>query len=231
MKKTPSLYAAVLILIFFLSFIDKLYADTLYLKNGRSIDGLIKNEDEQNIELDVGFGTIKFPRKEIERVSKSTTEESQSIQQEWQKKKLEAKEEKLRKELEPKDIKVQQEKGYIAINAVLNKRIPVLLVLDTGASMVVLSNNTAKKLGLDSGKKEEMLQLKLADGRKINGRYVLLESITVQDVEAKDVDAAVLLEDVEDAGFKDGLLGMSFLNRFNFKVDQKNKRLILEKIE
>jgi len=92
-----------------------------------------------------------------------------------------------------------------------------------------LSNNIAKKLGIDNNK-QETVRLKLADGRQIDAKYVVLESIGVQDVEAKNIGAAVLLEDVGDAEFKDGVLGMSFLSKFNFKVDQKNKKLILERL-
>lgn len=226
-------------------FMIQVNADTLYLKNGRSIDGLVKNEDEQDIELDVGFGMIKFPKSQIERIDKSNTEESESLRQEWQRQKVKAEEERVRKELEFKQIEEQRprenlesnqvevyrESGHIGVNAVLNRRVPVSLILDTGASLVVLSNNIAKKLGIDTKKSDDMIQLQLADGRKVNAMYTLLESIGVQEIETKNVDAAVLLEDIEIAGFKDGLLGMSFLNRFNFKVNQKEKKLILEKLE
>jgi len=52
----------------------------------------------------------------------------------------------------------------------------------------------------------------------------------VQGVVARKVDCAVLLDDTGDLGFGDGLLGMSFLKRFNFTVDQKQKKLTLEKL-
>ncbi|MFH1398429.1 MAG: hypothetical protein ABIH27_07770 [Candidatus Omnitrophota bacterium] len=55
--------------------------------------------------------------------------------------------------------------------------------------------------------------------------------MTVQGVEAKEVDAAVLLDEVAGIKFKDGLLGMSFLKKFNFKIDQANNRVILERLE
>lgn len=45
------------------------------------------------------------------------------------------------------------------------------------------------------------------------------------------MDAAILLDDVAGINFKDGLLGMSFLKNFNFKIDQSNNRITLEKLE
>jgi clan AA aspartic protease (TIGR02281 family) len=106
----------------------------------------------------------------------------------------------------------------------------VQLLLDTGASVIVLSYNIGKRLGIDSYAGGNIVQLQMGDGRIINAKYILLESVNVQGVEADNVGAAVLLEDTPDMAFKDGVLGMSFLNRFNFKIDQSKKQLILEKL-
>ena len=42
--------------------------------------------------------------------------------------------------------------------------------------------------------------------------------------------AAILIEEEQGMGFKDGLLGMTFLNKFNLKIDLKNMKVVLEKI-
>ena len=101
--------------------------------------------------------------------------------------------------------------------------------MDTGASIMMLRKDVAKKLGLDLDTAKFDMQVQLADGRKVNAKYVVLESVKVQNSEALNVDAAVLLDEA-DISFGEGLLGMSFLSRFNFKVDQKEKKLILEKL-
>jgi predicted aspartyl protease len=72
------------------------------------------------------------------------------------------------------------------------------------------------------------VELIVADGRKIHARYVVLDSVSVQGVEARKVEAAVLSED-RDPNMKDGLLGMSFLKRFKFNIDLQNTKLSLEK--
>ena len=222
-------------LLFLLGYALELSADTIYLKNGRSMKGFIKREDDGNIELDVGFGTVKFSQDEIKEIYRSTPEEAENIYKSWEngkrrdeKKKIEKERE---KEREPKAVKVSQEmRGHIIVEAVLNKNVPVSLVLDTGATLVLLSKEIGDKLKIKVNRRSQMVEMQLADGRKTKAAFVVLESITVQGVEAKNIEAAVLLENINGTGFMDGLLGMSFLKNFNFKVDQRNKKLILEKL-
>lgn len=225
-----------LILVFVFVCFAALNADTLYLKNGRSIEGLIKNEDTDAniIELEVCAGTVKFKKSEIERIEKSTPEESSAIRQKWERQKKEAQDRIFRQQLEeerrPKKIEFSQDKPFIILDVTLNKKVEASLVLDTGSSVILLRKNIAEKLGIDLEKVKTDAKLILADGRQVNAKNIILESVKAQGVEAKNVEATIILDEVEDLGFGDGLLGMSFLKRFNFKVDQKNKKLILEKL-
>lgn len=234
-QATRFIFRALLIIICLSVFMGKTNADTIYLKNGRSIEGFIKAEDADSIELEIEFGKMGIKKNQIERIYNSTPEESQIIIQKWQRhqlqREMEAQEARVKEEFAPKQVELAQESGHIFVEALLNKKVSVQLLLDTGASWVLLSNNIAKKLDIDINDKEGIVQLQLADGRKINARYTLLEHISVQGIEAENVEAAILLEDVAGMAFKDGLLGMSFLNRFNFKVDQNKKHLILEKLK
>ena len=59
---------------------------------------------------------------------------------------------------------------------------------------------------------------------------VILGSVGVQDSEVENIEAAILPEEDSASIPEDGLLGMSFLKKFNFKIDQKNDKLILEKL-
>ena len=224
----------ILILTYFFIFIPEVDADIVYLKNGRNIEGIIKSEDENGIKLDIGFGTVGFRKDEIERIERSSPGESGVLRKQWEIRKLETEErvrkEQLRKEQEPKRLDILQELGHIIVNATLNKKVATQLLLDTGASVIVLSYNIGKRLGIDSYAGGNIVQLQMGDGRIINAKYILLESVNVQGVETDNVGAAVLLEDIPDMAFKDGVLGMSFLNRFNFKIDQSKKQLILEKL-
>ena len=81
----------------------------------------------------------------------------------------------------------------------------------------------------------ELMQ-KIADASRLiqsgvlGGKIPHSDVLEVQGVVAKKVEAAVLLDDTGGLGFGDGLLGMSFLKKFNFKVDQREKKLTLEKL-
>lgn len=226
------------------------YADTLYLKNGHHIEGVIRKESKNVIEFYVSGGTVQFFRNEIERIVNSTPTETAQIYQKWEKEKVSAeqarvkaeeererslaawrqKQARLREELSlTKEISVIKEKGQIVVKALLNQRVEALLVLDTGASLVLLTKATAEKLGIDTQPQANPIELQMADGSKVKARQVVLESVKVEDVEVKDVPAAVLTEEVKEANFKDGLLGMSFLSHFDFSVDQGQDKLILKK--
>ena len=222
---------AVWIPIFLFLFVGNLRADTIYLKNGRSLEGFIKNEDADRVELDVGFGSVKFRRQEIERIYKSTPEESSQIYEKWEKKKQEAQQRRQLQEYAPKYIQIQPNKGHIVVDALLNKKVYAQLFLDTGASVVVLSSKIGEDLGLDIGNIKDVIILELADGRKIEAKFINLENVSVEEVETENVTAAILPADADISSFKDGLLGMSFLERFNFQVDQENQKLILEKLK
>jgi aspartyl protease family protein len=84
-------------------------------------------------------------------------------------------------------------------------------ILDTGASYVTLSRAFADKLKLDLGKAPKLL-LQTANGAR-TGSMVVLEKVEVQGVKAARVPAVV----VDDLGGIDGLLGLSFLMKFDLK--------------
>lgn len=230
----------------------ELRADTLHLKNGRSIEGFIQKEENNAVIFDVGYGTVTFGKHEIERIDRSTSLESTLLREQWQKDKAalevknvqmklererlaaeweekRAEEERLRRESTPKRVSVDNAEGQIVVNALINGKARASLVLDTGASLILLTRKVARALGIARDEKARSVELQMADGSKTKAQYVLLESVKIEGVEAERVEAAILWDTPKDPGFKDGLLGMSFLSRFNFAVDQKNGKLILRK--
>lgn len=84
---------------------------------------------------------------------------------------------------------------------------PVRLMVDTGASMIALSAADARKLGFDWNASE--LQ---HIGRGVNGdvlgKPVKLDSVTVGDLQADNVEAVIVPE-----GLDVSLLGQSFLSQ------------------
>jgi len=231
-------------------------ADIIYLNNGGSIEGIIKSEDENNVEVDIGFGTITCGKREIKQIERSTPDDERSLTEKWEKKReelaksekefiherlrrfaeydkwIEDEREKKAKELSSEgaiDLSRDYLSGNILVDATLNDKVKATLILDTGASIVVLSRRMGQELGIDlSDTKSNLATLQLAGNRKVMAKMVMLKSVRIKDIEVKDVLAGVLLEDA-GIGFRDGLLGMTFLSRFNLKIDLKNMKMVLEK--
>ncbi|MGA2508130.1 MAG: retropepsin-like aspartic protease [Chitinispirillaceae bacterium] len=115
----------------------------------------------------------------------------------------------------------------IIVPVTINGRGPVRLLLDTGASTVTLSRALAARLGINwrDGVK---VTATLADGQSTAGYSVLLRSVAIGDFRAANVRAVVLDQPPEPG--VDGLLGMSYLQRFVLRIDAANKKFVMKKI-
>jgi predicted transglutaminase-like cysteine proteinase len=65
------------------------YSDVVYLKNGRQLEGIIITENKEYVEVNVGFGFVKFYHEAIEKVEYSSEEGKQRIEKLWKKRKEE----------------------------------------------------------------------------------------------------------------------------------------------
>ena len=246
----------------FLFFLIEAYADTVYLKNGQSLEGLINKEDKDAVELNVGYGTVIFKTNEIERIYRSTPQETQEIRKNWTINKTQteqikpsakeerdrssekwaaivgqvetertAEEEKRQIDANAKTIPVTLDsRGHVLVDAVLNESVHASLVIDTGCPVVLLTANMAQELGIDLESIHNTREVMVLNGNHKVG-LVLLKSVKLGDLEEKNIETEVLLEDDEDikSDLKDGLLGLSFLKRFDVALDQKNRELIFKK--
>ncbi len=227
-----------LVFLFLFDLQAAVFADTLYLKNGRSIEGIIQKEDDRDITLEVNSGSIKFAREQIASITRSSAEIDAQLRDDWviEKEKQEARiqEAREKQEREPKQAVLNKETGHMMVAAVLNKKVKVNLILDTGASILALSSKVAASLGenaeIKPGQPDSVIEVILADGSQVKAKRIFLESVSVQGSEVANVEAAILPDQASGIIKQDGLLGMSFLKNFNFKIDQKNDKLILEKL-
>lgn len=224
------------------------FADTLHLKNGNSISGIIKSEDENCVELEIDIGTVKFRRNELESVERTTqSSEAADIRRQWEEKRQKQQEEQQRIRIQVENaprqeapvvqegkVRIDSENGHIIVKAILNGSVPVSLIVDTGATIVVLSDNAGKRLAasgaLRKKNKVRQVDLTLADGRKVKAEFVLLDSVRIEDSVAENIEAAIMPDEAGKPGY-DGVLGMSFLSRFNFGFKQKEGKLTLEKLK
>ena len=103
--------------------------------------------------------------------------------------------------------------GDFAIAAQINGA-RVAMVLDTGASSVVLTRDDAKKAGLPLEVLNYTVNIDTANGRT-KAAPVTLDRIAIGDLVERSVDALV----AQPGQLKTSLLGMSFLNRLqSFEV-------------
>ena len=101
------------------------------------------------------------------------------------------------------------------------------MLVDSGASHVVISEEIARRLGIEDLEDKPTVHAVLADGSITTGFSITLDSVKVGDSEVKNVNTTVAKRP-PGAGL-DGLLGMTFLSHFHVKMDAKDSSLILEK--
>ena len=115
--------------------------------------------------------------------------------------------------------------GSLVVQVLLNQERTAQLILDTGASMTVLSTAAAIDLGILGTTDNELLTVNTAGGSvQVNMNY--LASLNVGAAQATNV--AVVIHDLPDIPEQiEGLLGMSFLKHFLVTLDAEHARLIL----
>ena len=98
-----------------------------------------------------------------------------------------------------------------------NATVEAWLLLDTGATVTVISASLADRLVLKPSDSQRR-PAQLADGRVVDTARMRLDSLAVGPKSKYDVEVAILPPDAPAMGF-DGLLGMNFLGEFRHHLD------------
>ena len=115
--------------------------------------------------------------------------------------------------------------GSLVVPVTLNNERDVQLILDTGATMTVLSNDVAIELGLLSSAQTQVTTVNTAGG-PVQVNLTKIDSIQINSAKARNV--SVVIHDLPEANPGiDGLLGMSFLNNFLVTLDSDQGQLHL----
>jgi clan AA aspartic protease (TIGR02281 family) len=114
--------------------------------------------------------------------------------------------------------------GVVVVEALLNRRLTVPLMLDTGADFTVLTKQVAQELRLRALDRLPKLQFGTAGG-EVNFPIATLQSLRVGSAEARDVAVAI----DTDGHMPVGLLGMSFLRHFKMTVDHQRGQVKFER--
>jgi aspartyl protease family protein len=114
------------------------------------------------------------------------------------------------------------------IDVVFNGNKPQTLQLDTGASLISLSYEAAKAAGITPSEKDPVIVMQLADGREVEGKKVIANSVRVGKFTVEKVECVVLGPEYKQAGC---MLGQSFLKNFSYKIETEKSKLEMTKIE
>jgi clan AA aspartic protease (TIGR02281 family) len=104
----------------------------------------------------------------------------------------------------------------------LNERVKRFLVVDSGASFMLISQQTAKDLGVTIDESTPFIPGSTVSGTILTP-LVTLKSVRAGDAEVENVEAVVY----NMPSGQDGLLGNSFLNKFRVVLDAVNSKMIL----
>lgn len=122
-------------------------------------------------------------------------------------------------------VPIERRGAAILVQARVNDQVLGVFVVDTGATLTVISRQVAESVGIWAGAETPMISLRTAGGI-VEAPLVQVQSLRVGDLEAREVRAVVL----DIPGFPPqiaGLLGLSFLGRFKVSIDVENGRMIL----
>ena len=123
------------------------------------------------------------------------------------------------------EVPIEGSGRILIVEASINQRGSGRYIVDTGATYCVISQDRAKDLSLSGRKDGEKIRVATANG-VVEATLGEARRIDVGDAVARDVPVAVMAGDPVP-GF-DGLIGLSFLQRFKYSVDSAEHVLKLE---
>lgn len=118
-------------------------------------------------------------------------------------------------------VPIQTNGSAVIVPVILNRAVQTNMILDTGASFTVVSQQLAGRLGLKSTR-----QVSLVTANGIVGAPMApLGSLKVGDAEVANL--TVVIQDFSPVPTLGGLLGLDFLSRYHTSIDSRRQLLIL----
>ncbi len=102
------------------------------------------------------------------------------------------------------------------------------MAIDTGASIICLPWKMASDIGLLPTDKAPTLRMTLADGRTVEAKEMFADKVRVGKFTVENVRCAVMPREFTEAA---PLLGQSFLQKFTYKINSVESKLVMSKVE
>lgn len=134
------------------------------------------------------------------------------------------------REFNIEQLSVAVRNNHMVVDVRFNDAVTAPMLIDTGASVVSLSEELAAKLSLRVSKSSK-ITLTLADGSQVDGHPVMLDSVGVGPMLLKGVQAVVVPAASQPLEGVEGLLGMSFLGSFIIRLDPAGKTMIVTRLK
>ena len=119
-------------------------------------------------------------------------------------------------------VRLRRRGPHFMVDAMIDRRRRLSLLLDTGASLSSIYRRRAENLDLNLDAAPRV-RLQTANGI-VRAPLIRVERFSVADIELENFELAVLPDADDDS---DGLLGMNYLGRFDFYIDQDEAYLYL----
>jgi clan AA aspartic protease (TIGR02281 family) len=134
---------------------------------------------------------------------------------------------KWRGDISSDSVPIDMQGSVPMVEVTLNGKLTQSMVVDSGASLIALPASMAKQLGMVPGPNDPILRLQMGDGKLVEAKKMVLDSVRVGTFTVEKVDCAVLPESFIAA---EPLLGGTFLNNFIYKVDTDAGKLHLAEL-
>lgn len=137
---------------------------------------------------------------------------------------------KLEEKVLSEEIPLRREGGLFFVPVVFNGEAANTheMAIDTGASIVSLPYALAKAVGLEPNEQSEVMRMEMADGSIVPGRKVIAKELRVGKFIVENVECVVMPAELPNAA---PLLGQTFLDKFGYKIDSDQQKLVMSKVE
>lgn len=228
----------------------------IILDTGGNLSGVAKKITDRGVLLDMGFGDTFINRDSITKIFYPTGAVLENMRKERDRLVLTPEESEQARRKTAEDIRIRNERfeemrekalfeasrkreyivnfedpRRIIANARIDGKRAFPLLVDTGADHVVIPLRVARDLGYEVRRPSRTVPVVLADGTVRQAVPITLRSVQVEGLKANNVAALVVLP-VDGTGqveMEYGLLGMSYLNRFNILIDNVSKKMKLRR--